>query len=217
MKHELLAPAGDAEAGYAALYYGADAVYLGLQKFSARATATNFDEPTLDAFTAYAHHLKRKVYVALNTVLQENELAELIEALDICSRCKVDALIIQDLGVARVVRESYPELEMHASTQMAVQDLDGVLYMEELGFKRVVLAREVTLREVELIRAHTNMELEVFIHGALCYSYSGRCLLSSFHGGRSGNRGACKQGRNHNEKKAEALRTQPKRVRRLVS
>ena len=191
MKHELLAPAGDAEAGYAALYYGADAVYLGLQKFSARATATNFDEPTLDAFTAYAHHLKRKVYVALNTVLQENELAELIEALDICSRCKVDALIIQDLGVARVVRESYPELEMHASTQMAVHNREGALYLKKLGFSRVVLARELTLDEIKDIAAIPDLETEAFIHGALCYSYSGLCQFSSLETGRSANRGKC--------------------------
>ena len=191
MKHELLAPAGDAEAGYAALYYGADAVYLGLQKFSARATATNFDEPTLDAFTAYAHHLKRKVYVALNTVLQENELAELIEALDICSRCKVDALIIQDLGVARVVRESYPELEMHASTQMAVHNREGALCLKKLGFSRVVLARELTLDEIKDIAAIPDLETEAFIHGALCYSYSGLCQFSSLETGRSANRGKC--------------------------
>ena len=134
LKPELLAPAGDIEAGYAALYYGADAVYLGLQKFSARATATNFDEQNLNEFTAYAHHLGKKVYAAINTVVQEDELSDLIETLDICSRCRVDAVIIQDLGVARVIRESYPELEMHASTQMAVHNKEGALFLKSLGY-----------------------------------------------------------------------------------
>ena len=179
MKQELLAPAGDIEAGYAALYYGADAVYLGLQKFSARATASNFDEKNLDEFTAYAHHLGRKVYAAVNTVLQKKELSELLETLDICSRCRVDAVIIQDLGVARVVRESYPELEMHASTQMAVHNKEGALALQKLGFSRVVLARELTLPEIKEIASVPGLETEAFIHGALCYSYSGLCQFSS--------------------------------------
>ena len=107
MKAELLAPAGDIEAGYAALYYGADAVYLGLQQFSARATATNFSEENLNEFVGYAHYLGRKVYAAINTLVQEDELPDLLKMLDICSRCKVDAVILQDLGVARIIRESY--------------------------------------------------------------------------------------------------------------
>ena len=190
-KHELLAPAGDVEAGYAALYYGADAVYLGLSKFSARATATNFDEPTLDEFTAYAHSLKRKVYVALNTVLQESELPELINSLDICTRCKVDGLIIQDLGVARVMQEKYPWFEMHASTQMAVHNKEGALFLQKMGFKRVVLARELTKAEIAEISAIEGLETEAFIHGALCYSYSGLCQFSALEYGRSANRGKC--------------------------
>jgi len=190
-KCELLAPAGDAEAGYAALYYGADAVYLGLSKFSARATATNFDENTLDEFTAYAHSLKRKVYVALNTVLQESELPDLIKSLDICTHCKVDGLIIQDLGVARVMREKYPWFEMHASTQMAVHNKEGALFLQKLGFKRVVLARELTLAEIKEIATIPGLETEAFIHGALCYSYSGLCQFSALEHGRSANRGKC--------------------------
>lgn len=190
-KQELLAPAGDIEAGYAALYYGADAVYLGLSRFSARATAVNFDEPALDEFTAYAHSLKRKVYVALNTVLQESELSGLIESLDICTRCRVDGLIIQDLGVARVMREKYPHFEMHASTQMAVHNKEGALFLQKLGFKRVVLARELTAAEIKEIAAIPDLETEAFIHGALCYSYSGLCLFSSVEYARSANRGKC--------------------------
>lgn len=190
-KQELLAPAGDIEAGYAALYYGADAVYLGLSKFSARATATNFDESALDEFTAYAHSLKRKVYVAINTVLQESELPELITSLDICTRCQVDGLIIQDLGVARVVKKQYPWLEMHASTQMAVHNKEGALFLQKIGFKRVVLARELTLAEIKDIATIEGLETEAFIHGALCYSYSGICQFSAIEYGRSANRGKC--------------------------
>lgn len=191
MKSELLAPAGDIEAGYAALYYGADAVYLGLQQFSARATATNFDEEHLNEFVGYAHHLGRKVYAAINTLVQEKELPELLKSLDICSRCRVDAVILQDLGVARIIRESYPELEMHASTQMAVHNKEGALALQKEGFTRVVIARELTLSEIKEIAALPGLETEAFVHGALCYSYSGLCLLSSLETGRSANRGKC--------------------------
>lgn len=191
MKKELLAPAGDVEAGYAALYYGADAVYLGLQKFSARATAANFDEEALNEFTGYAHSLGKKVFVAINTLIQEKELPDLLKQLDICSRCRVDAVILQDLGVARIIREQYPELEMHASTQMAIHNKEGALALQKLGFSRVVLARELTLPEIEKIAAIPGLETEAFIHGALCYSYSGMCLFSSLETGKSANRGKC--------------------------
>ena len=191
MKKELLAPAGDIEAGYAALYYGADAVYLGLKQFSARATANNFSESELNEFVGFAHSLKRKVFVTINTVLQEYELPQLIKNLDICKRCSVDAVILQDLGVAKIVREYYPEIEMHASTQMAVHNKQGALALKELGFSRVVLARELTMSEIKDIATIKDLELEAFIHGALCYSYSGVCQFSSFESGRSANRGKC--------------------------
>ncbi|MBQ2811331.1 MAG: U32 family peptidase [Alphaproteobacteria bacterium] len=191
MKQELLAPAGDIEAGYAALYYGADAVYLGLQKFSARATATNFDEHNLNQFTAYAHHLGRKVYAAINTVVQEDELPDLLKTLDVCSKCNIDAVILQDLGVARVIKQSYPELELHASTQMAVHNKEGALFLQSVGFSRVVLARELTLPEIKEIASIEGLETEAFIHGALCYSYSGLCQFSALEIGRSANRGKC--------------------------
>lgn len=190
-KRELLAPAGDIEAGYAALYYGADAVYLGLPKFSARATATNFDEPALNEFTAYAHHLKRKVYAAINTILQEDELQDLLKMLDMCVRCKIDGVILQDLGVARVMQKKYPQIERHASTQMAVHNKEGALFLQKMGFKRVVLARELTLAEIKDIASIPNLETEAFIHGALCYSYSGLCQFSAMEYGRSANRGKC--------------------------
>ena len=191
MKKELLAPAGDIEAGYAALYYGADAVYLGLKQFSARATANNFTEDELNEFVGFAHSLKRKVFVTINTVLQGAEIKQLISNLDICKRCKVDAVILQDLGVAKIVKEYYPKIEMHASTQMAVHNKQGALALKELGFSRVVLARELSLAEMKDIATIKDLELEVFIHGALCYSYSGICQFSSFEHGRSANRGKC--------------------------
>ncbi len=191
MKKELLAPAGDIEAGYAALYYGADAVYLGLRQFSARATAANFDEAQLGEFAAYAHHLGRKVYVAVNTLAQENEMPDLLKTLDICVRTGADAVIVQDLGVAKIVRDLYPELEMHASTQMAVHNREGALALQKLGFKRVVTARELSLPEIEQIASIPGLDTEVFIHGALCYSYSGLCLFSSLTTGKSANRGKC--------------------------
>lgn len=191
MKTELLAPAGDIEAAYAALYYGADAIYLGLKNFSARASATNFDEQQLNEITAYAHHLKRKVYVTINTVLQEHELPDLIKSLDICSKCRVDAVILQDLGVAHLIKTQYKELEMHASTQMAVHNIEGALFLKSLGFSRVVLARELTLQEINDIASIDGLETEVFIHGALCYSYSGICEFSAMEYGKSANRGKC--------------------------
>ena len=191
MKKELLAPAGDIEAGYAALYYGADAVYLGLQQFSARATATNFDESSLGEFVAYAHSIKRKVFVAVNTLVQESELEGLLNILDICVRTRADAVIIQDLGVAKIVHEQYPQLEMHASTQMAVHNREGALALQRLGFKRVVVARELTLSEIKEIASIPDLDTEAFVHGALCYSYSGLCMFSSMTTGKSANRGKC--------------------------
>ena len=192
-KAELLAPAGDINAGYAALYYGADAVYLGLRSFSARAGATNFSPEELNEFTAYAHHLNRKVYVTLNTLIQERELNDLLKMLDICRNCRVDGIIVQDLGVARLIKENYPELTLHASTQMAVHNKEGALALKKLGFQRVVLARELSLKEIKEIASIPDLETEAFIHGALCYAYSGLCLFSSMATGRSANRGACIQ------------------------
>ncbi len=191
MKTELLAPAGDIEAGYAALFYGADALYLGLRQFSARATATNFSPDELCEITGYAHSKNAKVYVTINTLLQEAQLQDLTQNLDACVRAGVDAVIIQDLGVARVIKEKYPELEMHASTQMAVHNAQGALALQNLGFSRVVLAREMSLSEIKKVTALPNLETESFIHGALCYSYSGLCLFSSLESGMSANRGKC--------------------------
>lgn len=192
MKHELLAPAGNIEAGYAALYYGADAVYLGLNKFSARAGAENFTFDELDEFTAYAHSINRKVFVAINTILTVDEVKELPEVFKAVDRAKVDALIVQDLGVFYLAKRLIPHIELHASTQMAVHNAEGVKFLKSLGFKRVVLARELTLAEIENIAKEVpDVDLEVFVHGALCYSYSGQCLFSALEYGKSANRGRC--------------------------
>ena len=191
IKPELLAPAGDIEAAYAALFYGADALYLGLKKFSARATATNFSDEELCEITNYAHTKNAKIYVTINTLLQDAELSGLTKSLDACVKAGVDAVIIQDLGVARVIREGYPELQMHASTQMAVHNEQGALALKKMGFSRVVLARELSLSEIQEIASIKGLETEAFIHGALCYSYSGLCLFSSMETGMSANRGKC--------------------------
>jgi putative protease len=190
---ELLAPAGGPEAGFAAFHFGADAIYLGLQKFSARAEAENFTLDEVAEITAYAHNLepRRRVFVTINTLVRQDELPELVQDVAALADIGVDALIIQDLGVYRLVREHFPGLELHASTQLSVHNRAGAAVLAQLGFRRVVLARELTFEEVRDITATSGIETEVFIHGALCYSYSGLCLFSSQTLGRSGNRGKC--------------------------
>ncbi len=190
---ELLAPAGGLDAAFAAFHFGADAIYLGLKKFSARAEAENFTLEELDEVTAYAHSLepKRRVFVTINTLIRQDELAELIDALVALEEIGVDAVILQDLGVYRAIRQFFPALELHGSTQMAVHNRAGAETLTRMGFHRVVLARELTFEEVNDITNTAGVETEVFIHGALCYSYSGLCLFSSQTLGRSGNRGKC--------------------------
>ena len=188
---ELLAPAGQINSGYAAFSYGADAVYLGLTRFSARAEAENFTPETLIGFVRYAHELKKKVLVAVNTVFFENEKADLIETLQDIRRAGADGVIVQDLGTARLIKKYFPDLRLHASTQLAVHNREGVEALRDMGFKRVVLARELTLEEIKDICRVPGIEKEVFIHGALCYCYSGLCLFSSIYAGRSANRGKC--------------------------
>jgi putative protease len=190
---ELLAPAGGPESAFAAFHFGADAIYLGLKKFSARAEAENFTLDEVDEVTAYAHSLtpRRRVFVTINTLIRQDELPELVEAVAALADIGVDALIVQDLGVYHLVREHFPELELHASTQLSVHNRAGAEVLRRLGFRRVVLARELTFEEVHDITATLGIETEVFIHGALCYSYSGLCLFSAQTLGRSGNRGKC--------------------------
>ncbi|MBR0460158.1 MAG: U32 family peptidase [Victivallales bacterium] len=190
---ELLSPAGTLEAGMAAFQYGADAVYLGMQDFSARADAGNFSPDELRTLLGVARKasVPRKVYVAVNTLVREEELPRLISLLAQLEAIGVDALIVQDLAVVQLVREHFPRLPLHASTQMAVHNAEGVLQAQRLGFTRVVAARECTVSELEAMCAVPGMEIEAFIHGALCWSYSGLCQLSACLHGPSGNRGEC--------------------------
>ncbi len=192
-KPELLAPAGNMEALKAAILAGCDAVYLGGKHFGARSFAGNFsDEEMLDAIS-YAHLYGVRVYVTMNTLIYEEEVKNFINYVDFLYKHGVDAIIIQDIGMLDLVRQIYPDLELHASTQMHIHNEEGVKWMEELGLKRVVLARETPISLIKKIKETTNIELEIFIHGALCVSYSGQCLMSSLLNGRSGNRGTCSQ------------------------
>ncbi|ABA87327.1 peptidase, U32 family [Syntrophotalea carbinolica DSM 2380] len=190
---ELLAPAGSLEAFFAAMESGADAVYCGLKEFSARAKARNISMTDLEGMLAYAHKLDRRIYVTLNTLIREEELPRLTEILAGLEALGVDAIILQDLSVWKMIRDHFPGLPLHASTQMTVHNAAGIRTLERMGFKRAVLARELTLEEITAIRRETTLELEHFIHGALCFSYSGQCLFSSWLGGKSGNRGRCAQ------------------------
>ncbi|QZY56330.1 DUF3656 domain-containing U32 family peptidase [Crassaminicella profunda] len=193
MDIELLAPVGSWESLVAAVQSGADAVYLGGKLFSARQYATNFDEEELKKAVNYCHIRDVKVFVTVNTLLSNKELKELGKYIAFLYHIDVDALIVQDLGVAKLVRDLFPDFELHASTQMSVHNFEGVKLLEEMGFKRVVLAREMSKEEIALVKKNTKTDIEVFVHGALCISYSGQCLMSSMIGGRSGNRGRCAQ------------------------
>ncbi|NLG35824.1 MAG: U32 family peptidase [Lentisphaerae bacterium] len=190
---ELLAPAGEKASAYAAFAFGSDAVYTGLPRFSARAEAVNLTPRDLEEVVAYAHSLPRprRVYITLNTLIREAELPDLIRSLALCDDSGADAVIVQDFGVARLARTHFPALRLHASTQMALHNLEGVRAAVRLGFRRVTLARELTLDEIRDIARQSPGEIETFLHGALCYSYSGLCLYSALLRDRSGNRGAC--------------------------
>jgi len=192
-KTELLAPVGSLEAFFAALENGADAVYCGLKEFSARAKAKNFTLPEVEKMTAHAHQQRRQLYIALNTLIKEKELPQLVGILADLAGAGIDGLIIQDLGVWRLARKHFPQLPLHASTQMAVHNAAGVKVLEQMGFTRAVLARELSLAEIGAIRQESTIELEHFVHGALCFSVSGQCLFSSAASGQSGNRGRCAQ------------------------
>ena len=190
---ELLAPAGSPEALKVAVAAGADAVYLSGKRFGARKFAANFDEKELKEAVDYTHLCGVKVYVTVNTLVRDGELSEVARYLLWLYEIGVDAVLVQDVGVAALARRIVPDLDLHASTQMTIHNRAGAAWAEGLGMKRVVLAREVSLQEAEEIGKGLNVGLEVFVHGALCYCYSGQCLLSSVIGGRSGNRGMCAQ------------------------
>ena len=190
---ELLAPAGSLETFFAAMDSGADAVYVGLKDFSARAKAKNFNLSELERMLAYARHHQRRLFVTLNTLVKQQELPKLCETLSALEALQVDGIILQDLGIWHLARTHFPGLELHASTQMTIHNAAGVRQLEKMGFKRAVLARELTLEEIAAIRAASKIELEHFVHGALCFSFSGQCAFSSWLGGKSGNRGRCAQ------------------------
>ena len=192
-KPELLAPVGNMEALKAAVLAGCDAVYLGGKCFGARSFSKNFTSAEMIEAISYAHLYGVKVYVTMNTIIYESEVESFLEYVDFLYKNGADALIIQDIGMMDLVRKTYPDLELHASTQMHIHNLEGVKFVEELGLKRVVLARETPLSLIKKIKENTNIELEIFIQGALCVSYSGECLMSSLLNGRSGNRGTCSQ------------------------
>ena len=190
---ELLSPAGDMECLIAALAAGADAVYLGLNRYSARALAANFTEEELLRALDIAHLHDSKIYLTVNTLFRDSEIEELYDILYRPYMGGLDGVIVQDIGVMKYIRDVFPDLSVHASTQAAVTGVDGVRFLQRLGVKRVVPARELSLSEIRKIIDVTGEEIECFIHGSLCYSYSGKCLMSSFIGGRSGNRGRCAQ------------------------
>lgn len=192
-KPELLAPAGNMECLIAAIEAGCDAVYIGGTMFGARSYAGNFNEKEMIEAIKYAHLYGVKVYVTVNTLVYDKEVEDFMNYIDFLHRNNVDAIIIQDLGMMDLVRKTYPNLEIHASTQMHIHNIEGVKFASDMGIKRVVLARETEIDTINYIKKNTNIELEVFIHGALCISYSGQCLMSYFLTGRSGNRGTCSQ------------------------
>ena len=194
MKHELLAPAGSLEICKAVMNAGADAVYLGGDKFGARAFAKNFTQEDLKEALDFAHMRGKKIFLTVNTLLKNKEIGtELFSYLQPLYEYGLDAVIVQDYGVFQFIRRNFPDLALHASTQMSVSNVDGAKFLMEHGAERIVTARELSSAEIRRIYDETGVEIESFIHGALCYCYSGQCLMSSMLGGRSGNRGRCAQ------------------------
>lgn len=192
-KIEILAPAGNFESVEAAVKSGADAVYIGLKDFSARKEADNFTFQELKDTTSYCHIRGVKVYVTMNTLVFDTELESALSAVKSACECEIDALIVQDIGFANLVHRACPSLPLHGSTQMSVHTLSGAKLLKEMGFKRVVLSREMSRDEIKYIADNCDIELEVFVHGALCMCVSGQCYFSAMLGGRSGNRGYCAQ------------------------
>ena len=193
---ELLAPAGNMEALKAAIANGCDAIYLGLQKFGARAYSDNFSADTLKEAVDYAHLRDVKIYVTMNTIVFEDEISDMQEQLRQLNEICVDGIIVQDLAVFDYAEKHFADMEVHCSTQMGIDDLEGTLLFKELGADRVVLAREVDIDKAKAIRKAAKIPLEIFVHGALCVSYSGNCLMSGLIGYRSGNRAYSKKTRN---------------------
>ncbi len=184
-KVELLSPVGDFECLKAAVQNGANSVYFGANSFNARASATNFDIDEMKKVIQYAKLRNVKTHLTLNTLIKSNEFEAAVQVAKNAYEAGIDAIIVQDLGLAKFLIKYFPDLPIHASTQMTIHNLEGVLQCEKLGFKRVVLSRELSLEEIQYICSNSKIEIETFIHGALCISYSGQCLFSSMVGGRS--------------------------------
>ncbi len=192
-KVELLAPVGNINALKPVIYNGADAIYLGLDKYNARMNAENFTIDNIRNIIEFAHLYNVKVYVTINIVLKDEEITDFINLIDLCIAAKVDAFIVQDIGVAYFLKKHYKNICLHASTQMGIHNYLGAKVLEEIGFKRIILSRETTLDDIKYIHKHTNLEIEFFVQGALCVGFSGNCYMSSFLANESGNRGRCKQ------------------------
>lgn len=193
MKPEILAPAGSREALFAAVKAGADAVYAGGSLFSARAFAANFNNEELLEAIDYCHLFGVKLYMTVNTLMKDTEIEMLKDYLHPFYNAGLDGVIVQDVGVVNVIKKEFPDLDIHGSTQMSISSSSGAALLKDLGFTRVVPARELSLSEIKSIKEKVDIEIESFVHGAMCFAYSGKCLLSSFIGGRSGNRGRCAQ------------------------
>lgn len=193
MKKELLAPAGDFECLKSAINSGADAVYFGFNQFNARANVENFNADNLRDAVKYAHLHGVKMYMALNILIDDEEIDDVINTVNFARQCRVDAFIVQDIGLATLLKECFPGIELHASTQMGVSTLEGARFLKKHGFSRVVLARETSISEVRRIKENLDIEIEYFVQGALCVGYSGNCYFSSLVENASGNRGKCKQ------------------------
>ena len=192
-KPEILAPAGTKEALSAAVNAGCDAVYLGGDLFSARAFAGNFSEEDLIKSLDYCHLFDIKIYMTVNTLMKQSEILSLEDYMRTFYNAGLDGVIIQDMGAAMVLKEAFPLLDLHASTQMSISSEYGARLLKSMGFTRIVPARELSLKEIRKIKENSDIEIESFVHGAMCYACSGKCLFSSFMGGRSGNRGRCAQ------------------------
>ena len=192
-KLEILAPAGNMQSFYSAINNGADAIYLGLKDFNARGNVENFSLEDLQKVVDYAHLFDVKIYLTLNILVKTSEMADVLKTVEKTYEIGVDAFILQDLGLATLIKKFFPEAVLHASTQMGIHNLEGAKFIEKFGFKRVVLSRETPISEIKRIRSGTNLEIEYFVQGALCVSFSGNCYLCSLLTNNSGNRGKCQQ------------------------
>ena len=192
-KPQLLSPVGSMDSMISAVNNGCDAIYLGGKDFNARQSANNFSNDELNYIINYCHLRGVNVNLTLNILYKENEIQNVLDFVSEIYSYGIDAIIVQDIGIFNLIKNNFKNVALHASTQMTIHNIEGVRFLKDLGFNRVVLSRELTLKEIENITNNTDIEIEAFVHGAICVSYSGRCLMSSLIGERSGNRGRCAQ------------------------